>query len=550
MASGSLVHWQRWLAKLSLVLVAILLFEVYKDVFSGYARQGVAWVQQTKNISQPEPQKAEKNDAYAEKLNTIIQNLEYLQKQGQLTNVQIPGKRRSPEYALEGRAVKPAHISGKDYSPVPCELGMQPSVDWGYKIVPRFQLNPNKFLYPILKNEPIDQMIGLRQAILLAIRLNRTLAIPYFHNHNYGGVSQYNPNLPASLKLNIEILRRFVSVISVDELQRKCDGKFDVALLTGHTDVSPGVATLLKAQSEVQMTMLNTLNTSVETDFKVKFSIPTYPKGLKKGDRISIIPRDLADTYPKETDRYKCAVHPFPLSLFDVQLFLRKTLKLPNHKMNIFKMKDEVVYSAIWYYTQPPAFVHSLATEITEDLMNAQEIGGGIYNYMCLNYHKHSTGNDGTSGDDVDMNTLRNIINKMLEKIAKTKKSLKLSGIYISSPLSKQGQANEYRSNLKIYEYKEEIPVYSGEDIITVWKKNYYHGERNAPESMCSLLEDDTQDVLSLVEMQICTNAAIFIRSIGSSWAANVQVNRIKSEYSELDASIKGLMDEYHKSKT
>lgn len=54
-----------------------------------------------------------------------------------------------------------------------CELDKIPTTNWSLEMRPRFLMDPNKFLYPILKNEPVDQLMGLRQAMLLALRLNR-----------------------------------------------------------------------------------------------------------------------------------------------------------------------------------------------------------------------------------------------------------------------------------------------------------------------------------------------------------------------------------------
>ena len=48
-----------------------------------------------------------------------------------------------------------------------------------------------------------------------------------------------------------------------------------------------------------------------------------------------------------------------------------------------------MLYSAIWYYTQPPAYIHMLASEIIENVMKAQQVNG-VFNFMCLNYHKHT----------------------------------------------------------------------------------------------------------------------------------------------------------------
>lgn len=178
--------WQRRLAKLSFVLVILLLLETYKDMLGYYTHAGVQWVQDLKNESKSQ----EAVEVYKDKLDKILKNLQYLKEQGKLSRLPDPsyakggqdfeGNRsphlgapdNDPPFSVKREGEEEPRPSDPD-SPMPCKLGMQPTVDWGHKVVPRFPMNPNKFLYPILKNEPMDQLIGLRQAIMLAIKLNR-----------------------------------------------------------------------------------------------------------------------------------------------------------------------------------------------------------------------------------------------------------------------------------------------------------------------------------------------------------------------------------------
>jgi len=53
----------------------------------------------------------------------------------------------------------------------------------GKDIVSKIKLDPKRFLLPILKNGPNNQLSELRDSIYIAIRLNRTLVLPQFFKH-------------------------------------------------------------------------------------------------------------------------------------------------------------------------------------------------------------------------------------------------------------------------------------------------------------------------------------------------------------------------------
>ena len=59
--------------------------------------------------------------------------------------------------------------------------------DFSEEIEPIYKLDPEKFLVPVLFFGPNNQIHGLREAIVLAVKLNRTLALPPFHKHKGKG---------------------------------------------------------------------------------------------------------------------------------------------------------------------------------------------------------------------------------------------------------------------------------------------------------------------------------------------------------------------------
>jgi len=67
--------------------------------------------------------------------------------------------------------------------------------DWTENIKPKIQTDPNKFLVPVLFFGPNNQIHGLREAIILSIKLNRTLALPPFYKHHTNVAGKISKNL-------------------------------------------------------------------------------------------------------------------------------------------------------------------------------------------------------------------------------------------------------------------------------------------------------------------------------------------------------------------
>ena len=52
------------------------------------------------------------------------------------------------------------------------------------EIEPIYKTRPNKYLIPTLTWGPNNQLRGFREAVIMAIQLNRTLCIPPFYKHH------------------------------------------------------------------------------------------------------------------------------------------------------------------------------------------------------------------------------------------------------------------------------------------------------------------------------------------------------------------------------
>ena len=80
---------------------------------------------------------------------------------------------------------------------------------------------------------PNNQIHGLREAIVLAIKLNRTLALPPFHKHK-GAITENKPYadlVEATHRIDERALRHLLPIVRIEDLREKCGSWFGVAFL-------------------------------------------------------------------------------------------------------------------------------------------------------------------------------------------------------------------------------------------------------------------------------------------------------------------------------
>uniref|UniRef100_H2YAJ9 GDP-fucose protein O-fucosyltransferase 2 n=1 Tax=Ciona savignyi TaxID=51511 RepID=H2YAJ9_CIOSA len=100
---------------------------------------------------------------------------------------------------------------------------------------PRFKTNPRKFILPWLYNGPNNQLMGLRQAVFVAIYLNRTLVIPVFQKHfnDKTGGMQY---IDSNHRFDVPSLQSLIPIITIDEFKRHCGNRIDVVFFGASTN--------------------------------------------------------------------------------------------------------------------------------------------------------------------------------------------------------------------------------------------------------------------------------------------------------------------------
>ena len=99
---------------------------------------------------------------------------------------------------------------------------------------PKIQLDPNRILIPILEWGPNNQIRGLMETMLLAIKMNRTLVVPPFFKHHFdltlqihGAHGTERDALEPEIRIDPVALSRLISVIDVEQMRVQCKGQID-----------------------------------------------------------------------------------------------------------------------------------------------------------------------------------------------------------------------------------------------------------------------------------------------------------------------------------
>lgn len=120
------------------------------------------------------------------------------------------------EFLEESNTDEQVILEETTVSPMECPSVNERQINAGIK--PKYELNPDLFITPVFIWGPSSQLQGLREAIGVAIRLNRTLLLPPFLTHQTDSSGGDNP-VPVDIRLDIPKLRELLSIGFTDDLQ-------------------------------------------------------------------------------------------------------------------------------------------------------------------------------------------------------------------------------------------------------------------------------------------------------------------------------------------
>nr|XP_039270219.1 uncharacterized protein LOC120344942 [Styela clava] len=101
---------------------------------------------------------------------------------------------------------------------------------------PLINLDPNRFIYPVLTNGPNNQLIGLRDTLYLAIRLNRTIILPHFYKHktDTSTLNGSDTFIPTSQRIDVAALAALLPVLPFKSISDSCADGFDDIYFTSY----------------------------------------------------------------------------------------------------------------------------------------------------------------------------------------------------------------------------------------------------------------------------------------------------------------------------
>ena len=301
--------------------------------------------------------------------------------------------------------------------------------------IPKYRLNPNKYLSAVLPWGPNNQIRGLMETILLAIKLDRTLVVPPFFKHKIEAnddQSAYAMSTDPTLWLDISKLSTLIPIITFDELRTKCKS-WEVIFLAKPVDKGPifdrfasfqsfSGLTFLK-QFETDITSLRTKKSGIFTDwFHHNISIEpdinhlkTRIQGRKNSNQALRLPFDAGRIKELYQSDKACAFWAYPYRNFDFKAIWKYARDpSPDFKMNAFSGKGfdagvgkvtatdvELMMEAV-NSVRFSKFIHKSAEIIRNEILgnpklfilihwrySDQDDGSNTINSICISHEEH-----------------------------------------------------------------------------------------------------------------------------------------------------------------
>ena len=121
-----------------------------------------------------------------------------------------------------------------------------------------------------------------------------------------------------------------------------------------------------------------------------------------------------------------------------------------------------------------------------------------------------------------------------------SKHDASLQGVYISAPGDEQETISKFKFAMD-EENLDGVKVFSFKHGLEVFVDKVFH--------KCDYYKLNKDDIVSLVEMEVCTLSKVFLRSAGSSWSSNIQLERTIHSQSHMDMINLELFMENHEDK-
>jgi len=415
--------------------------------------------------------------------------------------------------------------------------------DQGLDVLPKYPLDPEKFITPIYIWGPSSQLQGLREAIGVAIRLNRTLLLPPFLTHSSDPLGNDQP-VPTDIRLDIPELRKLVSVAFTDDLH--CLQSDAVFLARGIYNKPTDPAVMVERVKRIEnfekaahMKVLRRTDDD-EVDENAPFldsAIPVTRSPKVSGAGVQLSYRsDLVQSLYNSTE--PCAAWLFPYN----------TYKYPV----VWSAKDSPLTSGEQFFyqivghTRKPEYIREITTKFQQKFITGPYIAfhyryeAGEWSSVCS---KPQQGRKGEVCTVLEKTGSKGLALALARFILQTNafltgdKTQKHSALYVSTP------PNEAEKMRSIVMSAKEILKNEGWtlDVVTTTDTQNFLEENY---SDCEMMQYKSE-VLSLVEQELTYRGDYFIFSELSGWSANVRKERIMEDKYFYEMSVIKLIEDF-----
>lgn len=427
----------------------------------------------------------------------------------------------------------------------PCPQVNQRKVD--QDIEPKFRLDPDRFITPVYIWGPSSQLQGLREAIGVAIRLNRTLLLPPFLTHQTDSLGADRP-VPVDIRLDIPKLRRLLSIGFTDDLQ--CTESDVVFLARGiynkPTDPSVMVERVKRIENFERAAHQQILRRDKDNEDEVdearpflQRSIPVTRSPKVSGAGVQLSYRsDLVQSLYNSTA--ECAAWLFPYN----------TYKYPV----VWSAKDspltsgEQFFYQIVEHTRKPEYIRKIADDFEDSYLKGPYIAfhyrydAGEWSSVCSKPQQGRKGEvcvvlEKTGSKGLALALSRFILQTNAFITGSVLSSNKHSALYVATPPTEALKIKEVMMMAK--------SILAGEgwtlDVVTTLDSASFLDTHYLS---CDLM-DQKQEVLSLVEQELTYRGDYFIFSELSGWSANVRKERIMEDKYFYEMSVIKLIEDF-----
>lgn len=378
----------------------------------------------------------------------------------------------------------------------------------------------DKFLLPWLYNGPNNQLFGLRQAVYVAVALERILVLPIFFKHFMDvdeGDTTVKVKVDAAERLNVKKLMELLPMISYPEYRKRFEPSEPDIIFLGTSLKSWATEELKQAESMLKLKIL---------DSKVEI----LPHNPKKNHHISSNRQELNKIFDTES---RFAFYAFPFRELDFPKSEEEEFIGTSELQQNPRITDENLRTLIEEVTQAPQYFTEIAGAFIDQILGGKPFISLHWRYDQNDFIKFMCG-DGNPQRGNKTNT--NLV-EMCRMVIETKPESVIRGIdllrsgipqlegreldvYLAAPAS----THSWLLNRLIAEpVRTKINFFTSKDLDKFLDGN---GRRSGMENCTFLNNDDRSDAISMLEMEICSMSEVFIRSVYSSWSDNVMIAR------------------------